>query len=41
MITITCYPMEPDTVLVTVQRGWDGEDVYDYLSNQDEIKELK
>lgn len=40
MVDISCYPMEPDTVLVTVQRGWDGDDVYDYLSKQNKIEEL-
>ena len=40
MIQVTCYPMEPDSILITVQRGWDGNEVFDYLSKQNIIKEL-
>jgi len=40
MIEITCFPQEPDSVLVTVQQGWDGQEVYDFLSKEDTIEEL-
>ena len=40
MIQVTCYPMEPDSILITVQRGWDGNEVFDYISKQNIIKEL-
>ena len=41
MISIMCYPMEPDTILVTTKKGAeDGEDVWRYLSIQKYIEEL-
>ena len=41
MISIMCYPMEPDSILVTTKRGAeDGEDVWRYLEMQKEIEEL-
>ena len=40
MVDITCYPMEPDSVLVTVKRGWRAIDVYNYLIQQDILEEV-
>ena len=37
MITIICYPIVPDSILVTVQRGWYGDEVFGFLSTQKEL----
>ena len=43
MISIMCYPMEPDSILITTdaKKGiQEGEDVWRYLKIQKEIEEL-
>lgn len=37
----SCYPIDPDSLLFTTRRGWEGEDVWKYLSQKEEVEELK
>jgi len=41
MIVILCYPMVPDSILVTVPKGLDGGAVFQYLSMQEILSEVK
>ena len=40
-IKIECYPIVPDRILITLQKGWFGEEVFEFLSEQTILKEVK
>lgn len=38
---IACYPIEPDTIMISIVKGWQGIEAWNYLNTVSLIEELK
>ena len=40
-VEVTPYAVEYDTLLMTVQRGWNGDELRDFLLSKEEVIEVE
>ena len=41
VIDPTCYPIEPDSMMVSSKRPWEKKDIYNFFRNSEDIDELR